>query len=108
VVLYAYSGYLNFDSADQLLQARRGAYGDWHRPLMAAYWRKLELIARGPVAMLVLQVSLFLWGLYRVLRQRLSPRAAAGVAAGLMLFPPILTPMAPVWKDAQMAAFLLA
>lgn len=108
VVLYAYPGYLNFDAADQLLQARRGVYGDWHPPLMAAYWRVLELIFRGPVAMLVVQVTLFLWGLYRLLRLRLAPRTAAWVAAGLMLFPPILTPMAPVWKDAQMAAFLLA
>ena len=108
VVLYAYPGYLNFDAADQLIQARRGVYSDWHPPLMAAYWRKLELAVHGPVGMLLVQVSLFLWGLYRVLRLRLPPRTAAWVAAGLMLFPPILTPMAPVWKDAQMAAFLLA
>jgi hypothetical protein len=76
--------------------------------MMARYWRLIELAVHGPFGMLVVQSTLFLWGLYRVLRLRLPARRAAWAAAALMLFPPILTPMAPVWKDAQMAAFLLA
>ena len=55
--------------------------------------------------MLLLQTSLFLWGLFAAFRTRFSPRAAAWIATAVFLFPPILTPMAAVWKDAQMAAF---
>jgi hypothetical protein len=106
-IIYAFPGYMNFDASEQLYQART-RIDDWHPPMMAAYWKVLEVFVRGPFLMLVLQTSLFLWGLYVVLRTRLAPRTAAIVTAVMFVFPPILTPMAPVWKDAQMAAFLIA
>lgn len=105
---YAYPGYLNWDSGEQLYQLRQGALEDWHPPLMATYWELIEVVVKGPVGMLFLQTGLFLWGLYAALRQRLGERTSAVLAALLLLFPPILTPMAAVWKDAQMAGFLLA
>lgn len=107
VIVYAFPGYMNFDASEQLHQARTSYFDDWHPPLMAAYWRGLDVVLRGPFLMLVLQTTLFLWGLYAVFRLRLAPRTSAIVAACLLVFPPIFTPMAPVWKDAQMAAFLL-
>jgi hypothetical protein len=58
--------------------------------------------------MLVVQLTAFLWGSYDLARRRLPPRAAAMVAGALLLFPPVLTPMAAVWKDAQMAGLLVA
>jgi hypothetical protein len=105
-IVYAYPGYMNYDAADQLHQLRRHELTDWHPPLQAGYWRVLELVVTGPITLLILQVTLLLWAVHAILRTRLAPRAAAWLAAALLLFPPVLTPMAVVWKDAQMAAFL--
>ena len=107
-VAYGFPGYLNFDSAVQLEQARLNKYDDWHPPVMARYWRILDELFAGPLPMLVLQVALFLWGAYGLARRRFAPRAAALIAGGLLLFPPVLAPMAVVWKDAQMAGWILA
>lgn len=107
-IAYSYPGYLNWDSGEQLFGLRHGALDDWHPPLMATYWKWIEHLVRGPLGMLVLQTSLVLGGLYGVLRRRCPPMTAALLAAGVFLFPPVLCPMAVVWKDAQMAGFLLA
>jgi hypothetical protein len=108
MIVYAFPGYMNWDNGDQLLQIRRGELTDWHPPLMASYWWVLERGVRGPLLMLLLQSTCFLWGLHGLLRQRLDERAAAWVAAGIYLFPPVFTPMGAIWKDAQMAGFLVA
>jgi hypothetical protein len=105
---YAFPGYMNFDSADQLRQARAHAYTDWHPPMMAWYWRIIEKAFHGPLPLLLLQLTLFLWGVYGILCRRFTPRVAAIIACLILLFPPVLTPMAVVWKDAQMAAWLIA
>lgn len=107
-VVYAYPGYMNYDVADQLHQLRRHELTDWHPPLLAGYWRVFELVVTGPITLLLVQVTLFLWAVHSILRARLREPAAAWLAAALLLFPPVLTPMAVVWKDAQMAAFLVA
>jgi len=108
VVLYAFPGYMNWDSGAQLWQARTKHYGDWYPPLMAVLWRYLDRIVGGPILMMLAQTGAFLWGLYAILETRFEARTAATIAAVLMLFPPILTPMAAVWKDAQMAGYLMA
>ncbi len=107
-IAYAFPGYMNWDSSDQIYQERIGRIFDWHPALMAWYWRVIEHVVRGPFGMLVLQTLLFAWGMYRVFSSRFSARTASIVTALLLVFPPILTPMAVVWKDAQMAGFLLA
>ncbi|MBV8756648.1 MAG: hypothetical protein JO257_05220 [Deltaproteobacteria bacterium] len=106
--IYAFPGYLNWDSTSQMLQARHATYDDWHPPMMAAIWRVFELFVRGPALMLLLQTLLFSWGVYQTFRVRFAERAAAILAAIAITFPPVLVPMAVVWKDAQMAAMLLA
>lgn len=108
MIVYAFPGYMNWDVGDQLMQVRRGELTDWHPPMLAGYWSVLEVAVHGPLPLLLLQTTCFLWGLYALLRHRLDDRAAAWVAAGLYLFPPVFTPMAAVWKDAQMAGFLIA
>jgi hypothetical protein len=107
-IAYAYPGYLNYDSADQLYQVRIHRYTDWHPPLMQGYWRLVEIVVHGPFGLLVLQTALWLWGLYELFQHRWSRRRAAVTAALVFLFPPLFCPMAVVWKDAQMMAFLLA
>ena len=108
VVLYAFPGYMNWDSAEQLTQARRGRYNDFFPPFMSFAWHWIDRLISGPAGMLLLQTWLFVWGLYKVLAARLQPRTAAIAAAALAVFPPLLTPMAVVWKDAQMAGYLIA
>ena len=107
-VLYGFPGYMSNDSCDQLLQARSLIFTDAHPPVMAAEWALLDAIIAGPLLMLVLQGALFLWGLAALLRGIVGPRAAALLAVALLLFPPVLTTMAVIWKDSQMAAYLLA
>ena len=108
-VLYAFPGLMSSDSAIQLAQARGlASISDWHPPIMAVIWRYVDRIVAGPFGMLLLQTGTFLFGLDAVLRRALRPAAAASVAVGCLVFPPVLAPMAVIWKDSQMAGLLLA
>lgn len=106
-IAYGYPGYMNFDAAEQLKQARNRIYDDWHPPLMARYWHYLDQVFHGPITLLVIQITFFLLGGYGLLKRRFQPLAAAFMTSAVLLFPPVLAPMAPVWKDAQMVGFLL-
>ena len=107
-LVYAFPGYMSTDSVAQLLEARTGHFSDAHPPLMSAEWWVLDRIVSGPILMLLLQGALFLGGLYVLFQHVLSPRKAAWTAVGVLLFPPVLTTMAVIWKDSQMAAYLVA
>jgi hypothetical protein len=108
-VIYAYPGLMSFDSVWQLQQARHlEPYNDWQPPVMAVMWRVTDLIMAGPFPMLVLQSTAFLLGAFGLLRHVMSERWAALVAAGVLLAPQSIVVMAVVWKDCQMAGFLLA
>jgi len=107
-VLYAFPGYMSTDSVVQLAEARSGQLSDAHPPIMAKEWSVLDAIVSGPLLMIVLQCLLFLGGTYVILRARLAPRPAAWTAIAILLFPPVLTPLGVVWKDSQMAAYLVA
>ena len=108
LLVYAFPGYMSSDSVAQLVDARSHQYSDWHPPAMAAMWTVVELVAKGPAGMLILQGTLFLLGTFGILRSALSPRTAAIASSAILLFPPVFTPMAVIWKDSQMAGFLLA
>lgn len=95
------------DSFDQLKEGRAWFFTDSHPPIMAAIWGVIDRLVAGPFGMLVLQSSTFLGGLYLVLRRAMSPRAAAISACVVLLFPPVLVPMAVIWKDCLMAGFLM-
>ena len=103
---YGYPGIMTVDSFDQLREARAGSYTDAHPPAMAALWRLVEWIVKGPAGMFILQVTALLGGLYMILRRTFAPRRAAVLTVALGLFPPVLAPMAVVWKDALMAGLL--
>jgi hypothetical protein len=105
---YSFPGYMSPDSVQQLHEGRTWTFTAGHPPVMAFEWGILDRIVSGPILMLLLQGSLFLWGLYSLLRRAMSPRAAAWLANALLLFPPILTTMGVIWKDSQMAAYFLA
>ena len=105
-LIYAYPGYMSTDSVDQLQQSRAGHYTDWHPALMAREWALIEVFITGPVGMLLVQSGLFLGGVYLLLRRIATPRAAAAFAAFILIFPPVMTTMAVIWKDSQMAGYL--
>jgi hypothetical protein len=108
-VVYAFPGFMSYDSVIQLVQARHlEPIQDWHPPMMAMMWRLTDHIVAGPFPMLVIQSALFLIGLFVILSKTMSERAAAIVASCVLLAPPVLAPMAVIWKDSQMAGFLLA
>lgn len=105
--LYAYPGYMSFDSIAQLQQARWDYFRDDHPPAMAALWQLVEVFVTGPAGMLVLQLTAFLAGTYLLLRTKLAPRTAAIAASLILIFPPVLNTMSVIWKDSQMAAYLV-
>lgn len=107
VCVYAFPGYMAYDSLDQLTQARTGSLTDWHPPVMSALWGLLDRIVAGPLLMLLLQCTLFLVGLYVLLRRRLAPTRAAVLTVVIFAFPPTLTMMAVVLKDCLMMGALL-
>ncbi len=106
--LYAYPGYMSWDSMTQLAQARRGIYTDDHPPAMAALWRVLELVVTGPLPMLLLGSIPFVIGLYVLLSRVMASRAAAIATVLLLWFPPIGTVIAAIYKDTLMASLLVA
>jgi hypothetical protein len=99
---------MSTDSVDQLSQARGAPLHDWHPPVMAMVWRVTDHVIAGPFPMLVLQSVAFLLGVDALLRRILAPRAAAATASAILLFPAVITQMAVIWKDSQMAGFLVA
>src|SRR5580704_13911273 len=76
LVMYAFPGYMSYDSVHQLAQARDGALGDWHPPAMAALWRLVEIVIAGPLGMVLLQIGCFVIGVYLVLVRVLPARIA--------------------------------
>lgn len=107
VSIYAFPGYLAYDSLDQLRQARAGVMTDWHPPIMSALWGLLDRIVPGALLMLVLQCSLFVGGLYALLRRVLAPTRAVVLTLVIFAMPPVLTMMAVILKDCLMAGALL-
>lgn len=107
LVLYAYPGQMTGDSLDHLDEARKGIYTDGHPPAMAALWSVVDRVIAGPFGMLVIQSVALLAGLFLVLRHTFAPRPAAWAASALFLFPPVMLPMAVIWKDSLMAGLLM-
>jgi hypothetical protein len=107
-VLYGFPGFMSTDSFNQLVEARTGEYSNAHPPFMAFQWTVLDAIVSGPILMLLLQGGLLLAGLYALVREYVAPRAAAVTTVALFWFPANLAVMAVIWKDSQMAAYLVA
>jgi len=106
-IIYAYPGVMTLDGNSQLQQARDDFYTDGHPPAMAFLWRYVDRIIAGPFGMLVIQTVAFVLGLYWILRRTLAPQRAALATAILFLLPPVLAPMAAIWKDSLMAGLFL-
>jgi hypothetical protein len=106
LVVYAFPGEITQDSIDHLTEARSGFYTDAHPPFISLLWGVLDKIVAGPILMLLLQSGLLLAGLYVILRRIFEERRASWATAAVFLFPPVLLPMAVIWKDCLMAGGL--
>lgn len=107
-IVFAYPGFVSPDSLVQLHQAREFEFNDQHPAMMGVVWRVLDTFFSGPLPMLLVQTGLFLVGVYGLLRRGgVSERAAAIAASCILVFPPVLTVMAVIWKDSQMAGYLM-
>lgn len=105
-----YPGYLSPDSLDQFSQALHNHYGDWHPPLMSAFWHALLSLYIGPQPMLFFQLFL-LWGscyILLLLFKKHYPRTIWLVF--VFLCAPFVQNFAGnIWKDVHMAlSWLLA
>ena len=107
MLLYAFPGYMSFDSIAQLAQSRSNELLDNHPPAMAVLWQYVEVFIEGPLGMLLLQSSALLAGVYLLLATRTTKRRAAVLAVAVMWFPPVLNTMSVIWKDSQMAGYLM-
>jgi hypothetical protein len=107
MVVYAFPGLMSFDSSMQLLEAREGFFTDAHPASMAWLWSIVDKFFAGGFGMLVMQTGMFIIGVYLLLKRAMPERRAAIATVVVVLFPPVLTPMAPIWKDSWMAALML-
>ena len=108
-VLIHYPGFMSTDSVNQLMQSRSGILSDWHPPLMSLIWGGVDAIISGPFGMMMIQVGLLWAGMYLIVSQ-LGIRSnwiAAVVILGSLLFFPVFTILGAVWKDIQMAGWLV-
>lgn len=108
VLAVFWPGFMSPDSAEQLDQARTGAWTSVHPPAMAFAWALTERVLPGPGGLFVLHTVL-LWGALAWLATGLFRRAPAQVAFVLVLglAPPVLATGMHLWKDVPMAAFAL-
>jgi hypothetical protein len=103
-------GVVMYDSVGQFSQARDGAYGDWHPPIMARLWALLNHVHAGTEPFFLIQMLLW-WGGLGLLAAALGRQARHGAAAFVLLIgasPLFLGWATVVLKDAQMACCLVA
>ena len=106
-LIYAWPGFIGWDTREHMLQARAGVYTDGHPPAVAHLVRLAELVVTGPALLLLFQAITLLGGLYMLFSHRLSRRRAAIAAAAIFLFPYISGVTALIAKDSLMAGPLV-
>lgn len=107
-LVYAYPGYMSYDSSFELSQARHiEKMNDWHPPVFSLIWRYTDAIVAGPFPILVIQSVLFVIGVRALLRGLLPGRAGAIVTVAILLAPQTVVIMGVIWKDALMAGCLV-
>lgn len=108
-LVYGYPGYMSYDSAYELAQARHiEKMNDWHPPVFSILWRYTDDLIAGPFPILVIQSVVFLLGVRALLRRLLPGRAGAVVTVALLLAPQTIVVMGVIWKDALMAGCLVS
>jgi hypothetical protein len=105
-----FPGFMSWDSADQLVEARQGVYSDWHPPFMAVLWHFTDKIIHGPFGMLLIITALIWLGtllvtLYWFNKYRSTPLSL--LPAFIIFFPPVFSILGAIWKDNLMLGLLI-
>ena len=103
-----YPGFMSYDSVQQLLEARAGAYSDMHPPFLAFLWHFTDSIVPGPFGMLIVETALIWCGTYLISLFWFSDaHPILRLAPCLLVFyPPIFGISGAIWTDIMMWAFL--
>lgn len=105
---YGYPGYMSYDSAYELAQARHvEKMNDWHPPVFSLLWRYTDWLFAGPFPILVIQSIVFVIGVRALLRGVLPGRAGAIVTIAILLAPQTVVVVGVIWKDALMAGCVM-
>jgi hypothetical protein len=104
--LYGFPGQMVPDTFEHLIEARAGYYTDASPPVFNLLFAISDWSFGGQVLVFFLQITAFVAGGYLVLR-RLVPSRAHWLTLALVLFPPAITPLAAVWKDALLPGLLM-
>lgn len=107
LALYAFPGQMTAESFEALRQARTRFFAPENPPAWSAIWRWCELVLAGPLPMFLVQSVAFLVGAFAILRRLMSERAAAVATAGMLVFPPLMVPLATVWSHSLMTSLLV-
>ncbi|MFM2151721.1 MAG: hypothetical protein RL199_156 [Pseudomonadota bacterium] len=111
VAVDVYPGGMTNDSVNQLSQAVRGEYDDWHPPVMAMLWRLFVGAGGSPapwrVSLLVdLQIVQY-WATFflasRAVARRSPSRPLVWAPMLVALLPPLVGISGVAWKDVLMA-----
>lgn len=107
LLVYAYPGRMTAESFALLRQARTKFFDPANPPALARWWRWLELLVAGPMAMLLVQTVAFALGAYTLLRRVVPEMRAACLTAALLVFPPITAQLATISSSAMMTGLLV-
>ena len=110
VLLIAWSfwpGMMSPDSFTEIAQADTGVFNNQHAPLLTALWYPLYQLGFGPGWILLAQVAAVASGSYLLLRSALEPKAAALVAALIMISPVVFGMLGYFSRDVWFTAFVL-
>ena len=105
----AWPGFMSYDSLRALQGARQGVEDALWPPMVSYIWWLVELVYPGPAGMLFFQ-NMLLGASIAWFLNACGARLAWAVGATFLTFalPPVLGPSLVVWKDIEMAAFLMA
>jgi hypothetical protein len=104
-----FPGFMTFDSIKQFTQAQTLHFTDWHPPVMAWLWSKLNIIYDKPQNLLFLQLGVFWGGLYLWYRthQTNYPDKKNILFILIGFLPWVANFEGVLWKDVGMAFSLL-
>ena len=94
------------DTFEHLIEARAGFYTDASPPAFTALFAVSDWWIGGQVLVFLLQITAFVAGAFLTFRRLRLPRAHWWTL-GFVVFPPVITPLALVWKDALLPGLLL-
>ncbi|MBA5979751.1 hypothetical protein HT737_06705 [Pseudomonas sp. MD195_PC81_125] len=104
-----YPGFMTFDTFHALEGARSGVVDSTWPPVVSYVWRVVDIVSRGPVAMLFSQLLLLLGAVYYVMYYFLRRHTLSTAFFLLYLIVPVVIgTIAAIWKDVLMASFFVA